>query len=63
MEIYYEIDDPDSSTRSVRDKEVAEFYFHQGYFVNEVKLATIYHNHSVVRTIVTTPIVDDSYFQ
>ncbi len=63
MDLYYEIDDTVSPLRSIWSKELAELYFHQGCFVQEVKLVTIYHDESAVRTTVTTPITDESYFE
>ena len=63
MDLFYEIDDAVSPTRSVWSKEVAELFFNQGYLVNEVKMTTIYHGESVIRTIVTTEITNESYFQ
>ena len=64
MDLFYEIDDAISPTRSVWSKKVAELYFHQeGYIVKEVKMTTIYHDESVIHTIVTTEITNESYFQ
>jgi hypothetical protein len=63
MELFYEIDDVDTSSRSIWSKELAELYFHQGCIVKEIKMTTIYHGESAIRTIVTTPITNESYFQ